>query len=123
MKQILSIVQAGRTKKRNSDGPPKTKKSAQTYIYQIKALEQLNKVTTVHFCQSGLQKKYGTKRVFLGLFWVTNKKCTVVTLVRVVDYPTSNFTNTSQTAPMWVRLPLKCQISIKGCVEMYSHWL
>ena len=34
------------------------------YIYQIKALEQLNKAMTGHFRQSRLQKKYGTKRVF-----------------------------------------------------------
>ena len=44
--------------------PHSIKKSAQTYIYQIKALEQLNKVTTGAFHQSGLQKKYGTKHVF-----------------------------------------------------------
>ena len=43
----------------------------------------------------------------------------IIVLERVVDYPSSNFTNTSQTAPLWVRLPLKCQISIKGCVDMY----
>ena len=47
-----------------SEWPHSIKKSAQTYIYQIKALEQLIKVTTVPFRRSGLQKKYGTKRVF-----------------------------------------------------------
>ena len=47
-----------------SEWPPSIKESAQTYIYQIKALEQLIKVTTAAFRQSGLQKKYGTKRVF-----------------------------------------------------------
>ena len=50
-----------------SEWPHSIKKSAQTYIYQIKALEQQNKVTTVPFRQSGLQKKYGTKHVFWAL--------------------------------------------------------
>ena len=44
--------------------PRSIKKSAQTYIYQIKALEQLNKAMSVPFRQSGLRKKYGTKHVF-----------------------------------------------------------
>ena len=47
-----------------SEWPRSIKKSAQTYIYQIKALEQLTKVTTVAQRHLGLQKKYGTKRVF-----------------------------------------------------------
>ena len=46
-----------------SEWPHSIKKSAQTYIYQIKALEQLNKVTTVHIRHLGLQKKYGTKLI------------------------------------------------------------
>ena len=45
---------------------PQHKEIGPDYIYQIKALEQLTKVTTVAQRHLGLQKKYGTKRVFLG---------------------------------------------------------
>ena len=47
-----------------SEWPHCINKSAQAHIYQIEALEQLTKVTTVHIRHFGLQKKYGTKHVF-----------------------------------------------------------
>ena len=47
-----------------SEWPRSIKKSAQTHIYQIKALEQLIKVTTVAQRHFELQKKYGTKHIF-----------------------------------------------------------
>ena len=72
-----------------SEWPRSIKKSAQTHIYQIEALGQLTKVTTVPFRKSGLQKKYGTKHVFLGLFWAGSQGAAGMAAADLTDMDTT----------------------------------